>query len=125
MTDRGPGNRRSIHQDSVTGSDSAQGLNRPADTHAFRSNLDSGAVCFQEDGFADSRVGQPDAGASREDKDPGFVLGIELPVRFRRSIHSKTNCGLATSRVLTSVRRLGTDWRSGGPAFAAATELST
>src|ERR1700730_18446866 len=49
-------------------------------------NLDAGGVRFQEDGFTDEHGPQPGPGVALEDKDPGFVLCMELPVRLRREV---------------------------------------
>ena len=53
---------------------------------AAGSNLDAGAVRFQEDGFTDEHGPQPDPGVTLEDKDPGLVLCMELPIRFWREV---------------------------------------
>ncbi len=53
---------------------------------AVGSNLDTGAVRFQEDGLADEHGPQPDPGVALEDKDPGLVLSMEFPVRLRREV---------------------------------------
>jgi hypothetical protein len=55
---------------------------------AVGSNLDAGAVRFQEDGFTDEYGPQPDPDpdVALEDKDPGLALCMELPIRFRREV---------------------------------------
>jgi hypothetical protein len=50
---------------------------------AVGSNLDAGAVRFQEDGFTDEHGPPPDPGVALEDKDPGLVLCMELPASSR------------------------------------------
>ena len=54
--------------------------------HPIRANLDAGSIGLNKDGVTDHHIRQPDPRVPFDHKDPGFLIGIERPVRIRGEV---------------------------------------